>query len=259
VTDKQKTDEAALGAMYQGAERRPFPPILLQLERIWAIVCRFSRPELIMPIRLVLADDHRLVLSGLELFLRQEPEFEVLACCYDGLETLQAVRRLCPDVLILDFCMPGKDGLAVLREIHEAKIPTRVVLLTAVMDEESLIEAMRLGVSGVVLKEMTVPLLIQCIRKVSAGDQWLERRLIASAIEKMLRREAGAREVAKVLTPREIEIVRLVASGLRNKQIADRLAISEGTVKIHLHRSYEKLRVDSRTALLRYAQVKGLV
>jgi DNA-binding NarL/FixJ family response regulator len=212
-----------------------------------------------MPIRLVLADDHRLILSGLELFLRQEPDFEVLTCCYDGLETLQVVRPLRPDVLILDLCMPGKDGLAVLREIHEAEIPTRVVLLTAAMDEDSLLEAMRLGVSGVVLKEMTVPLLIQCIRKVYAGDQWLERRLIGRVVEKMLRREAGAREVAKILTPREIEIVQLVASGLRNKQIADKLAISEGTVKIHLHRSYEKLHVDSRVALLRYAQGKGLV
>ena len=212
-----------------------------------------------MPIRLVLADDHRLVLSGLELFLRQEPDFEVLACCYDGFETLRVVRQLRPDVLILDLCMPGKDGLAVLREIHEAEIPTRVVLLTAAMDEDSLLEAMRLGVAGVVLKEMTVPLLIQCIRKVYDGDQWLERRLIGRVVGKMLRPEAGAREVAKILTPREIEIVQLVASGLRNKQIADKLAISEGTVKIHLHRSYEKLHVDSRVALLRYAQGKGLV
>ena len=212
-----------------------------------------------MPIRLVLADDHRLVLSGLELFLRQEPDFEVLACCYDGLETLKTVRELRPDVLILDFCMPGKDGLAILREIRETELPTRVVLLTAAMDEDGLLEAMRLGVSGVVLKEMTVPLLIQCIRKVYGGDQWLERRLIGRAVEKMLRREAGAREVSKILTPREIEIVRLVASGLRNKQIADKLAISEGTVKIHLHRSYEKLHVDSRMALLHYAQDKGLV
>jgi DNA-binding NarL/FixJ family response regulator len=212
-----------------------------------------------MPIRLVLADDHRLVLNGLELFLRQEPDFEVLACCHDGLETLQAVRQLRPDILILDLCMPSKDGLAVLRELHEAEIPTRVVLLTAALDEDSLLEAMRLGVGGVVLKEMTMPLLIQCIRKVYGGDQWLERRSVGRAIEKMLRREAGTREVAKILTPREIEIIRLVASGLRNKEIADRLAISEGTVKIHLHRSYEKLNVDSRVALLRYAQVKGLV
>jgi DNA-binding NarL/FixJ family response regulator len=228
-------------------------------ELAWTVARRFRCLETAMPIRLVLADDHRLVLSGLELCLRQEPEFEVLACCYDGFETLQVVRQLRPDVLILDLCMPGKDGLAVLREIHEAEIPTRVVLLTAAMDEDSLLEAMRLGVSGVVLKEMAVPLLVQCIRKVYAGDQWLERRLIGRVVEKMLRREAGAREVAKILTPREIEIVRLVASGLRNKQIADKLAISEGTVKIHLHRSYEKLHVDSRVALLRYAQGKGLV
>jgi DNA-binding NarL/FixJ family response regulator len=97
------------------------------------------------------------------------------------------------------------------------------------------------------------------VRKVYAGDQWLERHSIGRAMEKMLRREAGTREVAQLLTSRELEIVRLAASGLRNKEIASKLAISEGTVKIHLHRSYEKLQVDSRIALLRYAQTKGLV
>ena len=212
-----------------------------------------------MSVRLVIADDHPLILHGLELFLRQEPDFEVVASCLDGIETLDAVHHLRPDILILDIQMPGKDGLTILRELHQAEVPTRVILLTAAMDEDSLLEAMRLGVSGLVLKDMTVPLLIQCIRKVYAGDQWLERHLISRAMEKMLRREAGAREVANVLTPREIEIVRLVASGLRNKEIADKLAISEGTVKIHLHRSYEKLQVDGRVALLRYAQSKGLV
>jgi DNA-binding NarL/FixJ family response regulator len=161
--------------------------------------------------------------------------------------------------LILDILMPGKDGLAVLRELRQLEIPTRVILLTAAIDEDNLLEAMRLGVGGVVLKEMAVPLLIQCVRKVYAGDQWLERHSIGRAMEKMLRREAGTREVAKLLTSRELEIVRLAASGLRNKEIASKLAISEGTVKIHLHRSYEKLHVDSRIALLRYAQTKGLV
>lgn len=212
-----------------------------------------------MSIRLVLADDHPPILQGLTLLLRQEPDLEVLAVCRDGEETLQAVRQFQPDVLILDILMPGKDGLAVLRELRQLEIPTRVILLTAAIDEDNLLEAMRLGVSGVVLKEMAVPLLIQCVRKVYAGDQWLERHSIGRAMEKMLRREAGTREVAKLLTPRELEIVRLAASGLRNKEIASRLMISEGTVKIHLHRSYEKLHVDSRIALLRYAQTKGLV
>jgi DNA-binding NarL/FixJ family response regulator len=212
-----------------------------------------------MPIRLVLADDHCLILQGLELLLRQEPDFQVLACCRDGEEALCTVRQYRPDILILDILMPGKDGLTVLREIHQEELPTRVILLTAVADEDSVLEAMRLGVGGVVLKEMTIPLLIQCIRKVYAGDQWLERRSISRALDKMLRREAGAREIAKVLTPREIEVVRLVANGMRNREIAVKLAISEGTVKIHLHRSYEKLNVDSRLELLRYAQAKGLV
>jgi DNA-binding NarL/FixJ family response regulator len=212
-----------------------------------------------MPIRIVLADDHTMVLQGLELLLRQEPDFQVLACCRNGDETLRAVRQYRPDILILDLAIPGKDGLAVLRELHHEELPTRVVLLTAALDEDDTLEALRLGVGGVVLKEMTVPLLIQCVRKVHAGDLWLEKRSISRALDKMLRREAGAREMAKVLTPREIEVIRLVANGMRNKEIAQRLAISEGTVKIHLHRSYEKLHVDNRLELLRYAQAKGLV
>lgn len=212
-----------------------------------------------MPIRLVLADDHSLFLEGLELLLRQEPDFEVMACCRDGLQALRAVHELRPDILILDLRMAGKGGLEILREIHQARLPTRVILLTGAVDEDSLLEAMRLGVGGVVLKEMTSPLLIQCVRKVYAGDQWLERRSTSRAMEKMLRRDAGTREVAQILTPRELEIVRLAASGLRNKEIADRLMICEGTVKIHLHNSYEKLHVDSRMTLLRYAQAKGLL
>jgi DNA-binding NarL/FixJ family response regulator len=212
-----------------------------------------------MSIRLVLADDHRMILDGLERILCQEPDFEVLACCRDGEETLCAVRQHRPDILILDIVMPGKDGLEVLRELHKSALPTRVVLLTAGLDEESALEAIRLGVVGMVLKEMAVPMLIQCVRKVYAGDQWLERRSISRVLDKLLQREAAAREIAKILTPREIEIVRLVANGLRNKEIADTLAISEGTVKIHLHRSYEKLQVDSRIELLRYVHAKGLV
>jgi DNA-binding NarL/FixJ family response regulator len=212
-----------------------------------------------MPIRLVLADNHPLILHGLELFLRRESDFEVLASCQEGNETLRVVRQLRPDVLILDLFMPGQSGLTVLQKIRAANLPTRVIILTAAMDDDSFIEAMRLGVSGVVLKEMTVPLLIKCIRKVYAGNQWLEHGIVGRVIEKMLRRESGTREVSHILTPREIEIVCLAAGGMRNKEIAESLAISEGTVKIHLHRSYEKLHVNNRMALLRHAQAKGLV
>jgi len=211
-----------------------------------------------MPIRLVLADDHPLILNGLENLFHLEKDFKLVARCLDGMETMQAVRRHRPDVLILDIRMPGKNGLEVAREMRKERLPTRVVLLTAEIDEDDLLESLRLGVQGIVLKEMAPQLLVECIRKVHGGEQWIEPRSARQALEKMLRREAGARDIATVLTPREIVMVRMVARGLRNKEIADKLSISEGTVKVHLHNIYEKLKVDGRLGLLRYAQDKGL-
>jgi len=212
-----------------------------------------------MTIRLVVADDHPLVLNGVENLLRLEEDFQLLARCKDGLEVLPAVRLQRPDIVILDIRMPGKDGLTIAREILAEKLPTRVVLFTAELDEDQLLEAIRAGVRGIVMKEMEPQLLVQCIRKVHAGGQWLERRTTSLSLEKLMRREAGTREISALLTPRETGMVRMVAQGLRNKEIADQLFISEGTVKTHLHNIYEKLRVESRLALMRYAQEKGLV
>ena len=212
-----------------------------------------------MPISLVLADDHPIILDGLEMLFRAEQDFQVLARCVNGEETIQAVRQHRPDILILDIRMPGKDGLAVLREVKKDSLPTRAVLLTVGLDEDDLLEAIRLGVRGVVLKEMAPQMLVQCVRKVHAGEQWLEKRSVGRALEKMLLREAGERQVAGVLTPRELEIMRMVAAGLRNKEIAESLSISEGTVKIHLHHIYEKLHLGGRLELALYAQERGLV
>ena len=210
-----------------------------------------------MPITLVLSDDHPLILDGLENLFRLEKDFKVVARCLDGEEAVKAVRKHKPDVLVLDIRMPGTDGLSLLREMKKEKLSTRVVLLTGALDEDELAEAVRLGVRGLVLKEMAPKLLVQCIRQVHAGELWLEKRSVTSALEKLLQREAGQREVALLLTPREIEIVKQVAAGLRNIEIAKRLFISEGTVKMHLHNIYQKLGVDSRTKLTRYAQEKG--
>jgi len=212
-----------------------------------------------MPITLVIADDHPLILDGMENLFRLEKDFKVVARCLDGEETVKAVRKHKPDVLVLDIRMPGTDGLSVLRQMKKEKLSTRVVLLTGALDEEELAEAVRLGVRGLVLKEMAPKLLVQCIRQVHAGELWLEKRSVTSALEKLLQREAGQREVALLLTPREIEIVKQVVAGLRNIEIGKRLFISEGTVKMHLHNIYQKLGVDSRINLTRYAQGKGLV
>lgn len=212
-----------------------------------------------MPIRLIIADDHPLILNGLENLFSLEKDFQVVARCSDGEQALKALHQHDADVLVLDIRMPGKNGLEVVREMRKEKLPVRVIILTAALDEDELVEAVGLGVQGIVLKEMAPQLLVQCIRKVHAGEQWIERQSTGKAMEKMLRREAGMREMAGHLTPREIEIVHHVARGLRNREIGEKLFISEGTVKIHLHNIYEKLNVDGRMALLRYVQEKKII
>lgn len=212
-----------------------------------------------MPISLVLADDHPAILNGLEYVFSRETDMVVLASCTNGEDALQAVRRHRPDILILDIHMPVKNGLAVLRELRDESLPTQIVVLTAALDEDEVLDAVRLGVRGVVLKEMALQLLVQCVRTVHGGGEWLERRSVSRALEKMLLREAQAQEIAGLLTPRETEMVRLVAKGLRNKEIAAQLSITEATVKTHLHRIYEKVEVGSRTELILYAQKKGLL
>jgi len=211
-----------------------------------------------MPIRLVLADDHPLILEALETLFRAEG-FEVVAVCTDGNEALQAVRQHRPDILVLDLRMPGKSGLDVLREMAAEALPTRTVLLTATIEDAEVVEALRLGVGGVVLKEMAPASVVLCVRKVHAGEPWLEKKSAARALDKLIRRESGAREVAGLLTTRELEIVRMLCRGLRNKEIATQLVISEHTVKVHLRNIYAKLEVDGRLALMRYAEDKGLL
>lgn len=210
-------------------------------------------------IRLVLADDHPIVLDGLEQLFLREKDFEILDRCEDGEAALRSVIYYKPDVVVLDVRMPKKDGLAVLKEVFERKLTTRVVLLTAALTEDEVMEAMRHQVGGLVLKEMASRLLVQCVRKVQAGEQSLENSMVTRALEKMVKREQGTSEVAKVLTARETEVVKMVASGLRNKEIAEKLSITEGTVKIHLHTVYEKLHVGGRVELTLYARDKGLV
>jgi DNA-binding NarL/FixJ family response regulator len=210
-------------------------------------------------VRLVIADDHPIVLDGLEQLFRLEQGYTVVARCRDGEETLEAVRKHRPDVLVLDVKMPGRDGLGVLRELGAEGSTTRVVLLTAALEDERLLEAIRLGARGVLLKDMAPELLVEAVAAVHAGGHWLERGLGGRALQRLLQRDAARREAEQVLTSREVEIVRMVASGMRNRKISETLFISEGTVKIHLHNIYQKVAVDGRVELTLYAQRHGLV
>lgn len=208
---------------------------------------------------MIITDDHPLVLTGLYHLLREYPEFEVVDRCSSGTEALTAVRRHRPDILVLDLMMPGMDGLAVARELHGTGEMPYVVLLTAQLHEDQLIEALHLGIRGFILKEMATKLLVECLRRVHAGGQWLEKDSANRAMAKLVKREAKGREIATLLTPREIEVVRMVAKGLTNKEIAAKLCIADGTVKIHLHNIYEKVKINRRAELVRFADDYGLV
>jgi two-component system, NarL family, nitrate/nitrite response regulator NarL len=201
-------------------------------------------------ISVVIADDHPIVLAGLETLLQREPDIEVVDHCADGIETMRSVTKHRPDILILDLRMPRADGVAVLQQMSKERLPTRVVLLAAVIDDDALLEAIRLGARGVVLKEMAPRFLVDCVREVHAGHQWFEQRAVGDAMDKLVRREAANKEISALLSRREIDVARAVAKGLRNREIAEKLGIAEGTVKLHLHTIYTKLRVDGRTALV---------
>jgi DNA-binding NarL/FixJ family response regulator len=210
-------------------------------------------------IPIILADDHSIVLDGLRRMFESQPDVEVIAACQDGRAALEAVRHRPDSVLVLDLRMPGMTGLDVLRSIEQEGIGCRTVLLTAAVGDEDVVEAVRLGASGLVLKESDPEALLECVRRVHAGEQWIDRDTLSRAFGRVLERESAAREAGHQLTPRELEIVKMIAQGLRNKTVADRLSIAEGTVKIHLHNIYQKLGVDGRLALVLFAQDKGLV
>lgn len=211
-----------------------------------------------MAITVVVADDHPIVRRGVIQVFEDEEDLEVVGECEDGETALETIQRTKPDVAIIDLRMPKLDGLEVLRRLRQHGLDTRVILLTGNLSDGDVVEAMRLGVKGIVLKEMAPKLLVQSVKKVAAGGVWIEKDAVSRAMEKMLAQEARTAVVRETLTRREIEIVRMVTSGMSNREIAEKLFISEGTVKSHLHAIYEKLNLKSRLQLAAYAREKGL-
>ena len=208
-----------------------------------------------MPIRLVLVDDHPLLLDGIEQLLSLNADFQVLAKCGTVQDALHAVETHSPDLVILDLKLRNEDGFAVLRALAGRTRPS-VVVLTATDSEDDLLEAVRLGARGVVLKAMAPRTLEDCIRMVHGGGEWLtvEGQNLS---ERLARREAVEQSLSARLTAREIEVLRLLASNYENDEIARRLRLSVGTVKIHVHHVYQKLGVSGRQELLQYLSSSG--
>ncbi len=212
-----------------------------------------------MAFTLVAADPHPLSLLGLANVLKSEPDIELLACCSTAEEALEKVWQFKPDILLLDIAMKDRKGLDLINELKNSSLEIKVVIFTTAMDEEQTIDALRYGVKGVALKSLPVRLLVKCLHKVASGGMWMEKESIGSAFEKMLQREAGMRRLRTILTAREIEVMKQVSGGLSNQEIAEKLIVQEGTVKIHIHNIYRKLGIKNRVDLTLYAQKRGLV
>jgi len=195
-----------------------------------------------MTARVLLADDHPMIRSAVTMLL-EGTDFTVAAHAVSGESALAAIRDSSPDIVILDLAMRGGSGLEVLRQIRSEKDERAVVILTAAIDDRSLAEALALGADGIVLKNSDPAYLLDCLESVRQGGRWLDPEL-GERIAAL-----DARDKQADLSPREGEIVALVAQGMRNREIALELGITEGTVKVYLHAIFEKLGVSNRTEL----------
>lgn len=196
--------------------------------------------------RVFLVDDHPVLLRGLTELVGMNPEFKIVGSTTDGASTLAMIHRLKPDIVVLDINMPDMSGLALLRRICGANLPVRVVFLTALITPAQVSEALANGIWGILLKEAAPDTFIDCLRSVATGRRWLTDELAAHVDPYW---DADVAAGLAVLTPREMEIAGHACRGLSNKLIARELGASEGTVKIHLHNIFQKLRINNRTAL----------
>src|SRR5581483_3810613 len=210
-------------------------------------------------VRIVIADDHPIVRDGLKKLLLLEDDFEVVGEAGDGREVLEKVQELDPDVLLLDLRMPNLDGLSALQALQQTNKRTRVIVLTASEDKNEFVQAMKLGCSGIVLKQTAPDLIVKSIRKVYAGEIWLDSHTTAAVMRQFASPSeltgagAGKGRERSPLSQREREIVALVAQGYKNKEMAEKMFISEQTVKNHLHNIFDKLGVSDRLELALYA------
>ena len=207
-----------------------------------------------MSISIVLADDHVVVRQGLRTILAAEPDLKVVAETSDGLETVQTVERLRPDVLVLDLVMPNLHGLEVLRQVSERSPKTKVVVLSMHADEAYVLQALKNGALGYVIKSSGADELTTAIREVAKGEHYLGRPLSETAIDIYIAKvESEELDPYDTLSIREREVLHLVAGGNTNSRIASRLSISRRTVEVYRANIMRKLRLNSQAELIRYA------
>lgn len=208
-------------------------------------------------IRVVIVDDHRIVREGLKIFLDSNPAIEIVGEGCDGQEAIDLVERLNPDVVLMDLIMPKVDGIEATRRIRAANKSTRILMITSFNEDDRVIAAIQAGAAGYLLKDSSPQELEKAIEVIHHGDSYLPPNIASKVIRGLNQPSHAAPE--KAFTPREVEIIKLIAEGYTNAEIASHLFLSVRTVSSHLWRIMNKLEVENRTQVALYAVRSGLV
>lgn len=208
-----------------------------------------------MPVRVLLVDDHAVVRQGLKMFLALDPDLEIVGEARNGREALEQAERLAPDVVLMDLRMPEMDGLTAIRLLRERRPEIEVVALTSVLEDASVVGAIRAGAMGYLLKDTQAEELCRAIHAAAAGQV----QLSPEAAARLMREVRAPRSPLEGLSERELEVLGLLARGLTNRELAERLSITEKTVKSHVGSLMAKLGVSSRTQAALVAWQAGLV
>ncbi len=208
-------------------------------------------------IRILIVDDHAIVRKGISALLATEPGLEVVGEARDGREAIAEAQRLAPDVILMDLVMPGTDGVEATRSIIACQPEARVLVLTSFDGDDKVFPAIRAGAQGYMLKDSRPGELVEAIQQVHRGESWLHPSIARKLVQQLAR--PGERDLPpEALTDREVEVLRLVARGWSNREIAEQLMISEATVRTHVSNILGKLHLGSRTQAALYALREGL-
>lgn len=210
-------------------------------------------------IRVLIADDHTIVRTGVRQLLEAKPDIKVVGEARDGAETLALVETLRPDIVLMDIAMPAMDGLEATRSIKERWPSTAVLVLTMLHQDEYFFEMLKAGASGYVLKVAGASELIDAIRVVHEGKVYLNPMMAQRLVQDYLNRADGSSEPEPLLSPREKEILQLLAAGYTNQEIANKLVLSPSTVYSHRSNILHKLGLNTRHELIQYAKQHGLI
>ncbi|HVN14776.1 MAG TPA: response regulator transcription factor [Anaerolineales bacterium] len=211
------------------------------------------------PISILIVDDHEVVRNGIRAYLETLPEFHVIGEAVSGEEALLLVSEHIPDVVLLDLIMPGMDGVEATRRIKQISPRTQVVVLTSYHEDAHIFPALKAGAISYILKDMKMEKLADVLHRAVQGEVTLHPRVAARVLQNIRGEEEGEQPLFTELTDRELDVLKLIANGLTNSQIAEKLVISENTVKGHVSNILSKLHLADRTQVAVYAWQRGLV